>query len=229
MLRTILDIALLVIIVLYGWRGWRNGIISGILAICALLVSFYAADILSTTYSQEFTKMLEPFASGLVDKASTEAKKYFEELGVEPDVEAMTRKMLDGIGLMKSAADNVTTAFLEENPTVELGVSLRAAMVKKLCSVAAYVLGYVIAFVLLIVIFAVIGNLVNLAFKLPGLELVNGIVGAVLGLGKGLLLAFSIAWAFRFLGLVVPEATVDSTKILKYLMETCPLTGYLGL
>ena len=106
----IIDLVLLLIIILCAWRGFRNGLIAGVLAVCAVLFSVYAADILADTYSGEFTKMLEPFVTGVVDTASTSADEYFEKKGGEPGVYEMTRKTLEGVGFMKSAAKNVWIA-----------------------------------------------------------------------------------------------------------------------
>lgn len=223
----IIDLVLLLIIILCAWRGFRNGLIAGVLAVCAVLFSVYAADILADTYSGEFTKMLEPFVTGVVDTASTSADEYFEKKGGEPGVYEMTRKTLEGVGFMKSAAENVSKEIAEEQ--TETGHVLRRAIVDKLCAVVAYVLTFAVMFILLIIIFAVIGNLFNLAFKLPGLELINGVLGTLLGLAKGLLYAFAIAWILRFTGILLPEAKVNSTILLKWLMETCPLVGFLGL
>ena len=223
----IIDLVLLLIILLCAWRGFRNGLIAGILAICALLFSVYAADILADTYSGEFTKMLEPFVTGVVDTATSAADDYYEKKGVEPQVLEKTKMTVKGVGFMKSASDIVSKEIAEEE--TETGSVLRRAIVDKLCSVAAYVLTYIIMFVLLIIIFGVIGNLFNLAFKLPGLELVNGVLGTLLGLAKGLIYVFAIAWALRFTGMLLPEEKVNSTILLKWLMDTCPLVGFLGL
>ena len=223
----VIDLVLLLIILLCGWRGYRSGLIAGILAVCAVLFSVYAADILADTYSGEFTKMLEPFVTGVVDTASSSADEYFEKRGGEPGVFEMTYRTLEGVGFMKTAAENVSREIAEEQ--TETGPVLRRAIVDKLCSVAAYVLTFIIMFILLIIIFAVIGNLFNLAFKLPGLELINGVLGTLLGLAKGLLYVFAIAWALRFTGMLLSEEKVDSTMLLKWLMEKCPLVGFLGL
>ena len=223
----IIDLVLLLIILLCAWRGFRNGLIAGILAVCAVLFSVYAADILADTYSGEFTKMLEPFVTGIVDTASSSAEDYFEKKGKEPGVDDMTYKTLEGVGLMKSAAEIVSKEIAEEE--TETGHTLRRAIVDKLCVVVAYVLTYIIMFILLIIIFAVIGNIFNLAFKLPGLELVNGVLGTLLGLAKGLIYVFAIAWALRFVGLLLPEEKVNGTILLKWLMENCPMVSFLGL
>ena len=80
MLRLILDLVILLIVVFCAWRGLRSGLIAGVLAACAVLFSFYAADILADTYSGEFTRMLEPFVSGVVDSAYSAAEEALSAL-----------------------------------------------------------------------------------------------------------------------------------------------------
>lgn len=226
MLRWILDLVLLLIIALCAWRGYRNGLIAGVLAVAAVLFSFYAADILADTYSGEFTRMLEPFVSGVVDSSYTAAEEKLEPLGRSESVYDMADEMMRGVGLMKSAEKNAAKSL---NETVsETGYILRTAAVDQLCTTAAYVLTFLVMFILLIIAFGVIGNLFNLEFKLPGLELVNGLLGVLLGLAKGLMYAFAIAWVLRFTGLFISEEIVDKTFLLSKLMQGCPLVGFLG-
>ncbi len=227
MVKWIVEIALALIILLCAWRGYRNGLIAGLLAVCAVLFSVYAADILADTYSGEFTKMLEPFVSGMVDTADSAAREKFEKQNREPGVFDLSMEMLHRVGIMDSAAENIARDLAEEEP--DTGPALRVALVKKLCAVAAYVLTYAVMFILLIILFAVIGNLFNLAFKLPGLELVNGVLGTILGLAKGLLYVFAIAWVLRFTGLLLPEERIKDMLLLHWAMKTCPLVGFLGI
>lgn len=227
MLHLILDLVILLIVVFCAWRGLRSGLIAGVLAACAVLFSFYAADILADTYSGEFTRMLEPFVSGVVDSAYSAAEETLEQKGKADNVYEMALETVHNVGLMKSAAENVAQTLAETEKST--GYTLRAAIVDRLCSVAAYVLTYAIMFILLIIIFAVIGNLFNLAFKLPGLELINGLLGFLLGAAKGVMYVCAIVWFLRFTGLLLSEATIDETRFLGKLMESCPLVNYLGL
>ena len=227
MLRLILDLVLVLINLFCAWRGFRNGLIAGVLAACAVLFSFYAADILADTYSGEFTRMLEPFISGVVDSAYSTAEDTLEAVGKSGSVYEVSYETARNVGFMKSAAENVAKSLADN--VRETGYTLRAAIVDLLCSVAAYVLTYAVMFVLLIIIFAVIGNLFNLAFKLPGLELVNGLLGLLLGAAKGIMYCFAIVWLLRFTGLLLPEATIDETHVLGRMMESCPLVNYLGI
>lgn len=223
----IIDIVLLIILALCAWRGYRSGLIAGVLAVLAVLFSVYAADILAETYSGEFTKMLEPFVSGIVDSSSMAVEDAFEAQGREPGVYETSVETLMRVGLIRSAAEGIAEELSAE--VGGIGQELRSAMVVKLCAVAAYVLTFAVMFLLLIIIFAVIGNLFNLSFNLPGLELINSVLGTVLGLIKGLIYVYAIAWLLRFTGLLLPQEKAEKLLLLRGLMRSCPLTRFLGV
>jgi uncharacterized membrane protein required for colicin V production len=102
-------------------------------------------------------------------------------------------------------------------------------MIHKLAGTLAYVAVLIIVFILIVIIFTVIANLLNLACKLPGLELLNEIGGALLGLLKGLIYIFAISWALRFFGFLIPESMVNKTVMLKWLMNHNPIIAIFGL
>lgn len=227
MLNVIIDVVLLLILLGCAWKGYRSGLISGVFAILALVVAVYGADLVADTYSGEFTSVVEPFASGLVDRASTGAWEGFTEQGITPDVYTEAYETLRGIGFMGSAAENIARELAAG--VSEGGHVLKVAMVELLCIKVAYVLTVAIFFVLIAIVFAVIGNIINLEFRLPGLELINGMLGTVFGIARGLIICFALAWLMRFTGMAVKESVVENTVLLGWLMRVNPLVGLLGL
>lgn len=227
MLNVIIDVILLLILLGCAWKGYRSGLISGVFAILALVVAVYGADLVADTYSGEFTSVVEPFASGLVDRAAAEAGETFEAQGITPDVYTEAFEILRGVGFMRSAAENIAGEVA--STVTEGGHVLKVAMVQLLCVKVAYILTVTVFFVLIAIAFAVIGNIINLEFRLPGLELINGMLGTVFGLARGLMICFALAWLLRFTGMVIKESVVDSTVLLNWLMGINPLVGMLGL
>ena len=63
---------------------------------------------------------------------------------------------------------------------------------------------------------------------LPGLHFLNKTGGALLGLVKGCAILFLCAWVLRYLGKVIPEETVEQTRLLKFFMTTNPVALVLG-
>ncbi|MBR5702103.1 MAG: CvpA family protein [Oscillospiraceae bacterium] len=225
MVHWIIDIVLLLILIGCAWKGYRNGLIPGIFMLLALFASLYGAKLVAETYSEEFISILEPFASGMTDRAMRELED--EDVLKGNDVYAASKAILEEIGFMGSAAENIAGELDKE--VNETGHVLRAAMVKRLCIDVAYVLTLVIAFVLLAIAFAVIGNLISLSFHIPGLEVINGILGAVFGLGEGAVFAFFIAWLLRFGGMLLKAEVVEETILLKWLQSVNPLVEFFGI
>ncbi len=225
-MKYVLDLVLVAIIALCAWNGYRKGFILGVSGILALIVAFYGAHLLADAYSQEFTTLLEPFVSGIVD--STVEDQTLEENVTEEELDAgdITFASLGKLGIMKGAADNIAEEI--EERIKETGQQLRMALVEVLCSKLAYVATAVIAFLLIIIIFTVVANVLNLAFKLPGLEFINYLFGTLFGLAKGLIFAFALAWVLRYTGFIFGEKTVEDTILLKWMMDHNLLAHFFG-
>lgn len=225
-MKYVLDLVLVAIIALCAWNGYRKGFILGVSGILALIVAFYGAHLLADAYSQEFTSLLEPFVSGIVD--STVEDQTLEENVTEEELDAgdITFASLGKLGIMKGAADNIAEEI--EERIKETGQQLRETLVEVLCSKLAYVATAVIAFLLIIIVFTVVANILNLAFKLPGLEFINYLFGTLFGLAKGLIFAFALAWVLRYTGFIFGEKTVEDTILLKWMMEHNLLAHFFG-
>jgi len=225
MLRWIIDIVLLLILLGCAWKGYRNGLIPGIFMLLALIASLYGAKLVAETYSEEFTAILEPFASGVTDRAIRDLDE--DEVELDGTVYGEAKAILEKIGFMGTLSENIAAELAEE--VTETGHVLRAAMIKRLCVDVAYALALTIAFVLLAIAFAVIGNLISLSFHIPGLEVLNGIMGAIFGLAEGLVFAFFIAWILRFAGMLVKPEVMEETILLKWLTSVNPMVEFFGL
>ena len=59
-------------------------------------------------------------------------------------------------------------------------------------------------------------------------EMMSAFGGALLGLVKGCAILFLCAWVLRYLGKVIPEETVEQTRLLKFFMTTNPVALVLG-
>ena len=113
----------------------------------------------------------------------------------------------------------------------ESGSPIRAAVGQILCETVSYAGCFIIAFLLIVIILTVIGNLPNLSYKLPRLDLVNDILGALLGVVTGLMFCAVLVWALKFMGMLIGSDTLASTRIGGWLLEkdflpiVCPI-GY---
>lgn len=241
----LIDIALVLIVAYFAWRGFRNGFIRGIFGILAIVIAIYGANLVAKAYSDDFTGMLEPFVSGIVDKAYTDIMNT-GQTGTEDEAQTtngaenaggtvyerpksvydVSYETLRKIGMPEGASRQIAEKVGAKIDTV--GQRMSADLTGMLCSALAYIAVFTVAFILIAIIFAVIGNIINLAFSIPGLESIDRIIGLVLGILKGLLLVFTLALVIRYLGILAP-GTIGKTTVLKYILNVNPLSNILGI
>lgn len=228
-MNIVLDLVLIGILALCVLSGYKKGLIMGISGILALVVAFYGANLVAETFSPDFTSMIEPMISNAVGGAVDETREDLpdDEDGGEQEVYQVSYDSLKKLGVLETTAKKLAEDIKDE--IREVGSSLKSAIVHKLSGTIAYVALLIIVFILIIIVFKLLANAINFAFKLPGLNLINGIGGAALGFIKGMLLLFIVSWAARFLGFIIPESVVDKTVVLKWLMSNNPITALFGI
>ena len=86
-----------------------------------------------------------------------------------------------------------------------------------------------VGFLLILLILAAIGNLPNLAFKLPDREKLNDIGGAALGAVNGVCFGILLCWALQFAGPVIGRDTLAHTALAKALQAIDVLTLGVGV
>lgn len=63
----LIDLVLLAIIAYYAWRGWKSGLIVSAFSVVTIIICVVIGNILASTFSSDFTSVMEPFATGLID------------------------------------------------------------------------------------------------------------------------------------------------------------------
>lgn len=232
MLSIVIDIVLLAVLAIFIRGGYKKGFILGVSGIIALVVAFYGAGLVADAYSHKFTPMLEPFISGIVDKSVSETREEYsggsaQMPEIENELDTIGLDSLRNLGIFKGTAAKIIEDIREN--VSNAGHSFKTAVVSRITDSVTYIITFIVIFLLIIIIFSIAANLINLAFRLPGLELLNNGGGIVLGAAKGLLVLFAIAWAMRYSGGVFPEDTLEKTVFLRFLMSNNLLTAFLGV
>ncbi|MDR0858437.1 MAG: CvpA family protein [Oscillospiraceae bacterium] len=226
-MNLLLDFILLAILGWCVWRGYDKGLILAVSGILALIIAFWGANYIANTYSAQFEPALRPFVSGIVDKSVESAAKDYEAYPKGSEVQTVSENALHEMGILSGAASKLAREFSRQFSLVNY--QLREAMVDRLSSLFAYVATLTIAFLLIIIAVTVVARLLNLAFTLPGLNLVNKIGGASFGFIKGIIFCLAIGWALRFFGVAIPAAVLDKTLLTKFFMDHNLLAGVFGI
>ena len=241
-MRAIIDLVLLGILVICTWSGYKKGILMGVGGILAIMVSIYSANLLANVFSYDVVPALKPFVSSYMDRVMTSGdNSVLKEMGwanydysiddlllrYPERQEEFSALCFTSLGIDSLTAENMSART--QTYAGESGVSVRDATVQILCETVAYVACFILAFLIIIIVLTVIGNLPNLSYKIPHLDLINDIGGAILGLATGLLFCILLVWAMKFLGLVFKNDALASTRIGGWLLQRDVLYDYLNI
>ena len=236
-MKLLLDLILLAIIALGVWRGYKSGIISGVIGLAAIIACVYVANIFAGAYSEEFVGMLEPFASGVVDSmvSSTvsndpeDVEKAVVQLtnAEKEDVYSVSFAALRRLGLCKEVSDEMAQDVSGKVKMVNQ--EMNDQITTLLCHKITFAVVFFIAFILAGILCAVIGNVLDLRFGLPGAEKINNIGGAVLGGIKAFLIVLFIGCVCRYAGIVIGEERIVSTVILESVINKNIIASSVGI
>ena len=241
-IKAIIDLVLLGILIVCVWSGYKKGIIMGVGGILCIIVAIYGANLLANSFSFDVVPALKPFANGYTETmlngsdSAVMKRMGWESSTFSPEdlVETYPNRKLEFcstcyqvLGINAATADHMAEKAVTY--AQESGSPIRAAVSQILCETISYVGCFIIAFLLIIIILTVIGNLPNLSYKLPRLDLVNDILGALLGLVTGLMFCAVLVWALKFTGMLIGSDTLASTRIGGWLLQKDYLFKYLGI
>ena len=228
-MRLIIDIVLLVIVALCAWNGYRKGLIGGIAGILAIIIALFGGSLLSSAYAHEVIPALEPFVDGYVDSQKNRdamlAKLGYanSDLSLEDILEQDSSlrydyayECLKDMGFYDRRAEDLAAQAV--NYADVNGVTMTPALVAVMCDTISYVGGLVLAFLLILILIVAIANIGNLSLRLPNMELLDEIGGAVLGFLKGFLYCVLLCWLLSFLGFVIGKQTLEHSTLARFFL-----------
>ena len=258
-MERIINLVLIGILLVCAWSGYKKGIIMGIGGIVAIIVALYGANLVATTFSYDIISAMRPFATGYmesqmrredsggatislgIDEEEEEEDSILEQRGWEGS-ELSVEDLLsehpesrgafciacyEKLGLNEETSQVMAAeaiAYADENET-----DMISSVVQVLCENICFVGCFLLAFLLIIILLTVIGNLPNLSYKLPHLDLLNDIGGTLLGIVTGLMFCVVLVWALKFTGIVIGRDTLASARVARLFLEHNFLTTRLGL
>ena len=214
-----IDFVIVAVLALFAVLGWKRGLVRTL----AELLTVVLALVLSTQIAKAAApvivdKTLRPTTHAAIEQrvdeiiadASPEISPVRE---LERVVEAIPNTFIREqagrlLGEVDTAVeeaivptqDRLTEAAKDIADAVLDGV-VRELIQSILCAVC---------FMILTMLFRLAARILRLAEKLPGLRQLNELGGALLGLGKGLILVCLVLWVLRSTGIITPEMAEDS-------------------
>ena len=238
----IIDLVLIAILLICGWCGYKKGLIMGIGGVLVIIVSVFAANLLSTSFSYELVPVMRPFASGYLESTvmdeedgvlvtlnfDEESYSLTDLIEKRPDfAREVCREAYLRLGIAEDAAEQMTgeaIRYAQENNR-DLLYSVSEILSQRVSRVMCLTL----AFLLILIVLTVIGNLPNIGFRLPNMDILNDVGGAVLGVITGILFCILIAWCLRYLGLIFGAENLQKTFLASKLMRGNLIVKLLGI
>ena len=228
-MRAVIDIILLAIIALCTWGGYKRGLIGGIAGLLAIVIALFGGSLLSSAYSGEVIPALEPFVDGYIDSQQNRDevlaslgygdsdKSLNDILAEDPSLRYdYAYECMSNMGLYEKRAD--TLASRAVTVAEGSGCTMTQAVVSVLCDTITYVGAMVIAFLLILIFLVAIGNVGNLSFRLPNMEALDEVGGAMLGFAKAFLYCVLLCWLLSFLGAVIGRDTMERTTLGRFFL-----------
>lgn len=191
----LIDIAVIALIAVFAFIGYRKGLVKTLLnfagVFIALIAAFYIASPLSSFVFDTF--FIDRIHNG-VNKAivNSAADTVTGAVAAVPDYIKKGAKALDiNVEKVISDSDPKSGVSFAEDVAETITQKVARPIVTRLLAIILFI----ILFVLLRVLIKVIANALNLVARLPGLNLANRTLGAVIGFAEGLLIAYVCCFA----------------------------------
>ena len=228
-MRAVIDIILLAIIALCTWGGYKRGLIGGVAGLLAIIIALFGGSLLSTAYSGEVIPALEPFVDGYIDSQQNR-DEVLERLGYGDSDKSLkdiltedpslrydyAYECMDRVGFFEKRAEemaNEAVAYADSE-----NVDMTEAVVNVMCRTITHVGGLLLAFLLILIFLIAIANVGNLSFRLPNMETLDEIGGALLGFVKGFVYCVLLCWVLSFFGLIIGKSTMNDTVLGRFLL-----------
>lgn len=221
----IYDLAVVAILALFTWLGWRKGLLLSLCGLVVVVAAFVGAGVLADTLDDPIANAVEPKLEEIIAENLSDR---FTSADPNADPIADLREMG---GLYTWVADTLTETR-ESMDSVVLdtvqGVAHKAA--QAIAVQAAHSVIFAVAFVLLFVLLTLLLHALDLVAKLPGLHFCNGLGGGVIGFVKGAIIVFvAVGAASLLLSAYLPDPqTLERTYLFKFFVKNNPLAFFFG-
>lgn len=229
-MKLIIDVVILAIIALCTWNGYKRGLVGGVAGVLAIIISVFGGTILSSAYAGELVPALEPFVDGYVDSQKNR-DIMLENMGYGKSELSLEDILIDDpslrydyaeeamrlMGFNDRRAEELSVKAIQLSE--ETGANLTDAVVAVLCDTITYVAGLTIAFLLILIMLTAIANVFNMSLRLPNMETLDEVGGAVIGFVQGFVYCTFLAWFLSFFGIIIGKTTLDSTVLARFFLS----------
>ncbi|MCD7927305.1 MAG: CvpA family protein [Oscillospiraceae bacterium] len=206
-----LDIAILVVFIIFALWGMRRGFVMTLCSLIALLVALVGAvlvtNLFAPTVADWIQPAIEPSVTSAVENAlpAQWANLSTSELG----------QLLEQADL-PFGLENSVQQLLEQSPSLDaqaLVEDLSVSLSQQAAEYMASALVFLVCFILILLLWRMIARGLDLVARLPGLHFLNKLGGLVLGAFRGAVFVYAGLWLLRMIGLLSQQAEEESALV----------------
>lgn len=214
----VIDLILLAILLFFMAMGAKRGFVLTFCSLVAVIVALVGANFLANTLTPAVSKAIEPTIETTIQTALESQVQSLQDTATGETLTAIRDKG----GLYALVADAMADALeqVDLSPTVaQVATQAATAVATQL----AHGLLFLVAFLIVLLAWTLFSHALDLVAKLPGLSSLNGLLGGVVGLVKGLIIAYIAVWVLYALTGTVSQETARQTHLFLFLAQHGPL------
>lgn len=214
-ISVIIDAAALAVLILFTVLGWKRGLLRTLTELAVVLLAMGLSTQLASAAAPKIVELyLRPATHAAIERRAEEISGEAEEATRES-----LYKVLEAIPngyIREKAAGALDSVPLDgmgsfaAGPLAELGKELAdhvldtlvMNLIRSILSAALFVIFHLLLHLAV--------RVLHLMEKLPGVRQLNELGGALIGLGKGLILVCLAMWILCGIGAITPEMTKNS-------------------
>lgn len=225
-LPLLLDLVILGLLVYWCVMGFRRGLILSLCSLLAVVVALAGGWYLANHAYEPLAERLEPIILPVVNERADEAISS-EASGLVPSEEtasdqAATNQSSSGpLSILSGSLQNQVGQQLENfknNAVQQLAASIAQTVAKAVL--------FLVGFLVVLLVWNILFHALHLVAKLPGLHLLNKVLGGAFGLVKGVLLLMVAQWLLCDLLGWIPSEIAQQSHLLS-LLSALSLSSWL--
>ena len=223
-ISVMIDIVITVVLILFAAAGWKNGLIRSLVGLVAMVLAVVLSAQLARAAAPKIVdRYLRPATYAAIEERAEELSKEAEASSIEA-LRQNLYQILDAIpsGFVRERAQDalddalllgepIGGAFLM--PLEELGKDMADTVLDTLVQDVLRSILCAALFIVLNGLFRLIARVLRIVEKLPGVRQLNELGGALIGLGKGVILVCLAVWVLRQTGVLTLEMAAGSVAL----------------
>ena len=221
----IIDITVAAVLVGFVIYGGSRGLVRCLAGLVAVVIALVGAGIAAATFTPPAAEYVTPLIAEKIEERVEEAVASRTDEVQMPEVEVAEDLSVGELLALLGLDEEVRGQLSEQAETAmrDTGAAVVEAVVESVAYSFIYGALYILVFLLLLLLVHVLLGAMDLVMKLPGLNLLNALGGALVGVIEGALLLFLAVWVLRRLGVSFETEALAEAHILRIFAANTPL------